>query len=62
MKCNKCGSRAPHLHPAVQSGGEVQPCYDDFHRRVTPENTTAKIHELFAHVIDAVDAVGEVMP
>jgi hypothetical protein len=38
-RCPTCDSHAPHLHPAVQSGGEVQPCADPFHHVVTPENT-----------------------
>lgn len=29
--CPTCGSPKPHLHPAVQSEGEVQPCSDPFH-------------------------------
>ncbi len=44
-KCPTCASPAPHLHPAVQEGGEVQPCRDDFHRRVTPQNPPTKIAE-----------------
>lgn len=30
--CPSCGSRQPELHPAVQAGGEVQPCRDPWHR------------------------------
>jgi hypothetical protein len=37
-KCPRCGSHAPHLHPAVQHEGEVQPCTDPFHLKYTPEN------------------------
>lgn len=37
--CPICGSPAPHLHPAVQEGGEVETCTGDFHLRVTPSNT-----------------------
>lgn len=43
--CPTCGSPAPHLHPAVQSEGEVQPCADPFHHVVTPENTAERIAE-----------------
>jgi|GEM_PF-2844459 len=42
-RCTRCQSPAPHLHPAMQSEGEVQPCNDPFHLRVTPENTPDKI-------------------
>lgn len=37
-KCPRCGSPAPHLHPAVQCEGEVQKCDSEFHLRRTPEN------------------------
>ena len=43
--CPTCDSPAQHLHPAVQEGGEVQPCGDAFHSQVTPQNTAAKIAE-----------------
>lgn len=32
-KCPRCDSPAPHLHPAMQHGGEVQPCPDAWHFR-----------------------------
>lgn len=41
--CPRCGSRKPHLHPAIQHGGEVQVCNDAFHLRITSENTPEKI-------------------
>lgn len=37
-RCPTCDSPAPHLHPAVQCEGEVQPCKDEFHLRPTPQN------------------------
>ena len=43
--CPTCDSPSPHLHPAVQHEGEVQPCRDAFHQTVTPENTPEKIAE-----------------
>lgn len=45
MNCPRCDSPAPHLHPAVQCGGEVSPCAHSFHERLTPENTPGKIAE-----------------
>lgn len=30
-KCPTCDSPAPHLHPAMQHEGEVQPCKDAWH-------------------------------
>lgn len=42
-KCPTCNSPQPHLHPAMQHEGEVQPCRDAFHRIVTPQNTAEKI-------------------
>lgn len=41
--CPTCQSPAPHLHPAVQHGGECQVCKDPFHCRVTASNTPERI-------------------
>jgi hypothetical protein len=38
-KCPRCRSTAPHLHPAVQFGGEVELCTDDFHLQPTYRNS-----------------------
>ena len=38
MQCKTCGSKHPHQHPAVQHGGEVEICADQFHERPTPQN------------------------
>jgi len=38
MKCPTCNSHQPHLHPAVQSEGEVHTCPDEFHLQETPSN------------------------
>lgn len=37
-ECSSCKSTAPHLHPAVQHGGEVEFCVDSFHLTPTPQN------------------------
>jgi hypothetical protein len=47
-KCPTCGSPDPHLHPAMQFEGEVQPCKNPFHETVTPQNTLDKIAKLKA--------------
>lgn len=39
--CPTCDSPAPHLHPAIQHEGEVQPCKDAFHSIMTPQNRVA---------------------
>lgn len=36
-KCPKCDSPKPHLHPAVQHGGEVGVCDHPFHLRTQGE-------------------------
>lgn len=55
MGCPTCTSPAPHLHPAIQHEGEVQPCRDEFHLRVTPQNTPERIAEVQA-LMDRFDA------
>lgn len=45
-KCPTCQSPQPHLHPAMQHEGEVQPCRDAFHLTVTPQNTIEKIEKI----------------
>lgn len=37
-RCPSCDSPAPHLHPAMQFEGEVQPCSNPWHEQRTPEN------------------------
>lgn len=44
-RCPRCTSPSPHLHPALQHEGEVVLCRDDFHRRVTPQNSAETIAE-----------------
>lgn len=52
MKCPTCDSPAPHLHPAIQFEGEVQVCYDAYHRQPTPENTPQKIASTVFQIAD----------
>ncbi len=42
-RCPTCDSPHSHLHPAMQEGGEVEVCRYSFHRRITPQNTAARI-------------------
>lgn len=42
-KCPTCASPQPHLHPAVQHGGEVELCTDEFHLTPTNQNTADRI-------------------
>jgi hypothetical protein len=44
-RCPRCDSPAPHLHPAVQHEGEVQPCPHAFHLTVTVQNTPERIEQ-----------------
>jgi Zn finger protein HypA/HybF involved in hydrogenase expression len=44
-RCPRCDSPDPQLHPAVQHGGEVQPCPHRFHMIVTAANTEERIEE-----------------
>lgn len=44
--CPTCNSHAPHLHPAVQSGGEVHFCLDEFHLQETPQNRPEYIEQV----------------
>lgn len=46
--CSTCGATAPHMHPAVQHGGEVEVCTNDFHLKITPQNTFAYIDAVYA--------------
>ena len=47
-KCPRCGSTAPHMHPAVQHEGEVETCTDDFHLTPTPQNIPKYIEMVLA--------------
>ena len=39
--CPRCDSPQPQLHPAVQAGGEVQPCPHEFHQPGWHPNLTS---------------------
>jgi len=45
--CPRCDSPQPHLHPAVQYGGEVELCTHAFHLTVTPQNTPERIASVY---------------
>lgn len=51
-ECPKCTSTAPHLHPAVQHGGEVGLCTDPFHLQPTPQNTPEYVADVVAARIE----------
>jgi len=38
QRCKKCNSPQPHMHPAMQRGGEVEICTEDFHLQETIQN------------------------
>jgi hypothetical protein len=57
--CPRCHSPQPHLHPAVQFEGEVQPCSHAFHLQVTPANTPERIAE--AQAMALADARGTLL-
>lgn len=42
-RCPTCNCPEPHLHPAMQSGGEVEVCADGYHLTPTPQNLPAYI-------------------
>ena len=44
--CPRCDSPQPHLHPAVQAGGEVQPCPHKYHDIVTPSQPNGRSFQL----------------
>jgi hypothetical protein len=46
VRCPACKSDQPHLHPAVQSEGEVELCTHDFHLTPTPQNRPQYIAEV----------------
>ena len=49
MRCPRCNSPAPHLHPAMQYEGEVQVCTHQFHLPQNIErNSDMKAYELLS--------------
>lgn len=43
-KCPRCGSPAPHLHPAMQFEGETETCPHAFHLKPSPQNSLEYIN------------------
>lgn len=46
--CPTCASPSPHMHPALQAGGEVEICADQFHLTPTPQNRPEYIERVRA--------------
>jgi hypothetical protein len=44
--CPTCKSPAPHLHPSLAVGGEVEVCADAYHLTKTSQNTLEFIFEV----------------
>jgi hypothetical protein len=61
MTCELCDSPAPHLHPALQFDGEVQPCPNEFHEQVTPEKTPERIQNVRELLRDAMSREQELL-
>jgi len=51
--CPKCGSKHPHLHPAIQFEGEVEVCTGDFHLVPTNQNSEWHIAKVLAKRCEA---------
>ena len=49
--CATCGSNEPHLHPAMNCGGEVELCTDSFHLVETAQNKPEYIEAVKAKQI-----------
>lgn len=47
-RCPRCDCRAPHLHPAMQYGGEVELCTHDYHLTPSPQNRPEYIQAVLA--------------
>lgn len=47
-RCPTCTSPSPERHPAVQHGGEVELCVNDFHLRPTNQNAPEYIEAVLA--------------
>ena len=48
LRCPRCGSPKPHLHPAVQVEGEVEICTHEFHLTPTNQNSEKYIAGILA--------------